>query len=556
MFSVHTLQAKLMVSVFLIVILTAGSMTALVIYTESNKLQTNEMERIFYKADAMRARLGHLMYGKNWRYLMMTLSNAKAADPSMLYFSIIDDQGRVLIADDDSLVGQKWGGHSTPMDPDRPLYSKEMVKKRGQFRIFLSQYPVGEQSGDKVIFEAVYEIVYLGQPMGTFRAGFSRKGMVRHLQFLTLGMVAMGGLVLLAVLGIMYLVIRRHMVPVESFTKHISGLDLGGDGRGLRSGLADLQLEEGQGETRDVRLVKQAFAHMRNQFISAWDQLENHRDNLEQMVDERTKALNRSNEELSRQIKERKEIESRILTVQKLEAIGTLAGGVAHEFNNLFMAITGYATLIQKRSAPGHPNIEKAEKIRDLVENGSRSVQQLLGFARSGKFSPGPLSLNEILSVSLAILSAGKKSLIIEAGYEKDLWMVQADRSQMEQVSMNLLLNAVEAVKEGGTIRVSTRNVELEKFQVSMDKQVSGRYAVVEVRDGGTGIDPDILPRIFDPFFTTKAPGQGSGMGMGLASVFGIVDNHGGFTTVDSKPGRGSTFCVYLPAMDMEKPDE
>jgi len=554
MFTPRTLHAKHLVSVFLIVILTISSMTALVMFIEKKQYQETELERIFYKADAMRTRLGHLMYGKNWRYLMMTLSNAKAADPSMLYFVITGVDGHVLIADDPALVGQERFDLTTVIDGD-PLYSKQDTGSKGLFNIFLSQYRSDIKPGDpghadrgEVIFEAVYNIVYLGQPMGQFRTGFSRSKINRHLVFLTSGMLGTGLLVLFAVLTIIYLVIRRHMIPVDSFIRHISGLDLSRDGSSFRQSLADLHLGERSGETLDVRKLKQAFRHLRGQFVSAWDQLENHRDNLEQMVDERTLALNRSNEQLSRQISERKEIESRILTVQKLEAIGTLAGGVAHEFNNLFMAISGYATLIQKHSDSGHPNVEKAEKIRRLVETGASSVQQLLGFARSGKFDPGPMNLNEILRVSLVILESSRKELKIKTHYATNLWTVQADRSQMEQASMNLLLNAAEAMPASGTIRIRTQNLELSNFQVSLDKQMSGRFVMLSVQDEGPGIDPDILPRIFDPFFTTKAMGQGSGMG--LASVFGIVENHGGFTTAESKQNCGSTFCIYLPALD------
>ncbi len=283
--------------------------------------------------------------------------------------------------------------------------------------------------------------------------------------------------------------------------------------------------------------------------LSSWDQLENHRHHLEQMVIERTRELSETNEKLFDQIQERKEIESRILTVQKLEAIGTLAGGIAHEFNNLFMAIIGNASLIQKRAEPGHPIIEKAEKICGLVETGSQSIQQLLGFARSGKYAPGPLNMNEVLRQNLTIFTRSRKDLEITAVYCPDLWSVLADRSQMEQVIMNLLINASEAMPEKGRFHVETRNHIFQAYQVSLEKTVSGRFVLFCIKDEGRGIDPEILPRIFDPFFTTKQ--MGIGTGMGLASVFGITENHGGFTTVESRKGQGSVFCVYLPAMEL-----
>lgn len=557
MFSPRTLQTKLLVSVFFIVIFTVTTMTALVIYIEKRQNQENELERIFYKTEAMNKRLGHLMYSRNWRFVMMTLSNAKKADPSMVFFTITGTDGKVLISDDETLVGSNTYNTTRIIDPDQPLVLKEGEKNNhngsDRFAIFLSQYLAEldssprSPSSHEIIFEAVYDISYLGDALGTLRVGFTREDMRNRLLFLTSGMLGTGMLVLIAILVMIFLVIRNHMIPMDSFVRHISGVDLNRSGKSLKDSLADVSLEAKSGETKDVRQLKQAFNHIRGQFFLAWDQLEQHRNNLEQMVEERTQALNQSNEQLSLQIKERKEIEARILTVQKLEAIGTLAGGIAHEFNNLFMAITGYSTLIQKKAEPGHPNIEKAEKIRQLVETGSQSVQQLLGFARSGKYEPGPLNLNEVLKLNLVILSSSKKGLTVDTDYSKNLWTVYADRSQLEQVAMNLMLNAVEAMSGKGRIRVKTQNLELQGFQVSLEKKVSGRFVMFSVDDSGIGIHPDVLPRIFDPFYTTKEMGKGSGMG--LASVFGIIENHGGFTMVESELEKGSTFSVYLPVL-------
>ena len=367
----RNLQTKLLVSVCVIVSVTVSVLSILVFYMEKKRVQAHELERIYYKADAMKKRLGHLMYGENWRYLMMTLSNAKKADPSLLFFAVTDPDGRVLVADDDTLVGKTFG-RTQPQVPENPLIRKPASPDggagMGEFRIFLSRYtPNSEQPAahnGEFIFEVVYDIVYLNKPMGQLRAGYSRADMNRHLKVLLLSMLGTGVLILMGIILLIYLVIRWHMIPIESFVAQLSSVDFSREGRSFRDSLSAIPLDDDPKETRDVRQLKQAFQHIRKQFVRAWDQLEDHRTNLTQIVDERTAALNASNEQLSRQIKERKEIESRLLTVQKLEAIGTLAGGVAHEFNNLFMAITGYATLIQKRSEPGHQNIEMAEKIR------------------------------------------------------------------------------------------------------------------------------------------------------------------------------------------------
>jgi len=542
MLSHRTLQTKLLVSVFLIVSIMVTALTVLVIYVEKNRFQKKELDRIYLMTNAMNKQLGHLMHGKNLRYLMIILSNAKAADKSVLFFAVTDTTGKVLVSDRENLIGNPSFDLTRYRAPGLPLYRKAGPDETQRFQIYLASYPSdGKAKGqEEAVFEAVHNIVYLGQSMGQLRVGFSRKPITQHLVLLTAGMLGTGISVLAVILALIYVVIQNHMVPVESFINRIASLDLSREGISLKESLKAIPLEREPGETRDVHQLKQAFEHLRDQFVDACDQLENHKANLERMVVRRTADLNR-------QIEERKEIEARLLTVQKLEAIGTLAGGIAHEFNNLFMAITGYATLIQKRVPPGHPNVEKADRIRDLVQTGSQSVQQLLGFAKSGPFDPGPLNLNEVSRGSLVILTRSRKELEINTRYRENLWSVKADRSQMEQVVMNLLLNASDAMPEKGKIVVQTQNHTLEAFPVSLDKKVSGRFVCLSVSDTGRGILPEYLPRVFDPFFTTKKMGTGSGMG--LASVFGIVENHGGFITVDSELGRGTRFDVYLPAL-------
>lgn len=493
-----TLQTKLLVSVFIIVSLTIVSITAVVSFIVKKQFQQTELNRVYYESCAFKNRLGQLMYGQNYRSLMITLSNAKTVNPAILYFLLTDKKGTILIADNETLIGQNQFAAANIQDKNDPLYTNT-ARLKGEissdvFKIYLSRLTTDiHEKADihdkdslkgrarEIIFDAIWEISYMGAPMGELRVGFSRHEMKRHLWMLTGIMLGTGFMVLLVTLFMIFWVIRMNMSPLASAKFH------------------------------------------------------------------------EINEQLTLQIRERKEIESRLLTVQKLEAIGTLAGGIAHEFNNLFMAITGYATLIQKQAAPGHSNIEKAEKIRRLVDTGSQSIQQLLGFARSGKYDPGPLNLNGVLRQNLFIFSRSRKDLEIGTVYCPDLWSVQADRSQMEQVIMNLLLNASEAMPEKGFLQVETQNVVLDKKAVSPGKRVSGRFVLFCIKDEGRGIDKEILPRIFDPFFTTKHMGVGTGMG--LASVFGIIDNHGGITTVDSPEGKGSMFCVYLPALE-SKPIE
>ncbi len=554
-----TLQKKLLVPVFIIVSLTILSITAVVTIIVKDQFQQAELNRIYYETDALKKRLGQLMYGQNFRYLMLTLSNAKETNPAILFFLLTDGNGKILIADNEAFINQNSFPVASIQDKNAPLYDNlkqakgEIVPDR--FKIYLSQLTTDIRDKKlikgrnmEIIFDAIWEISYLGEKMGELRVGFSRQRMKQNLWILTGAMLGTGFLVLLVTLFMIFLVIRQNMFPLAAFVGKLSLLHQNPSGQNLRNNIANISLEGKRTEVEEILNLKRAFRNIRDLFVSNWDQLEDHRRNLEQMVEDRTIELHEMNEKLRLQIQERKEIESRLLNVQKLEAVGTLAGGIAHEFNNLFMAITGNATLIQRRTKEGHPNIEKAEKIRELVDTGSRSIQQLLGFARSGKYDPGPLNLNLVLRRNMSIFCASRKDLEIRTAYCPDLWSVQADRSQMEQVIMNLLLNASEAMPKKGCLQVETKNVVLDKKFISRGKVVSGRFVLFCIKDEGSGIEEKILPRIFDPFFTTKPMGVGTGMG--LASVFGITDNHGGVTTVDSSPGKGSVFCVYLPALE------
>ncbi len=338
------------------------------------------------------------------------------------------------------------------------------------------------------------------------------------------------------------------MKPLDSFLLQLSDLHKADGGSAFRKNFEKIHLDQKDSDIEEVQKLKEVFAKIRDAVILNWDQLENHRNNLEKMVDERTREHNGLIKKLARQIQERKEIETRLLNVQKLEAIGTLAGGIAHEFNNLFMAITGYASLIQKQSEPGHPNVEKAEKIMDLLDNGSQSIKQLLGFARSGKYDPGPLNINEVLRVNLDMFKRTRKDIAIVTQFTREIWNITADRSQMEHIIMNLLLNASEAMPGNGKIFIETNNVVLDKKKVGMDKIVSGRFVHLSIRDQGRGIENKYIQRVFDPFFTTKPISAGTGLG--LASVYGIVDNHDGFITVESVVGKGTVFSVFFPALE------
>jgi two-component system, cell cycle sensor histidine kinase and response regulator CckA len=249
-----------------------------------------------------------------------------------------------------------------------------------------------------------------------------------------------------------------------------------------------------------------------------------------------------------RDITMEKKLEAQLLHAQKMESIGTLAGGLAHDFNNLLMGILGNASLMMEDIEPNHPHYQKLRSIEHQVRSGSALNQQLLGFARGGKYEVKPSDLNVLVAQSSEMFGRTHREIIIHQLLQEDLSPVEIDRGQMEQVMINLYVNAWQAMPGGGTLSLETRNVLLDKQTADTHSVQPGRYVRMSVTDTGTGMDEATQQRIFDPFFTTKEMGQGSGLG--LASVYGIVSNHNGFVTVRSEVDRGSTFTIYLPSYD------
>jgi PAS domain S-box-containing protein len=245
---------------------------------------------------------------------------------------------------------------------------------------------------------------------------------------------------------------------------------------------------------------------------------------------------------------ERKLIQAQLLQSQKMEAIGTLAGGIAHDFNNILGGIQGYVSLMQIDLPPDHPHRERLQKIEDQVGSGSNLTRQLLGFGRGGKYEVKPTNLNDIIEESSEIFIRTHKELSVYREFEKELWSAETDKGQIEQVLLNLYINAWQAMPEGGDLSLATQNAVLGELDVKPYGLNPGRYVKISVTDTGTGIDENIKNHIFEPFFTTKGPGKGTGLG--LASAYGIIENHGGFIKVESALGKGARFDIYLPATD------
>lgn len=257
---------------------------------------------------------------------------------------------------------------------------------------------------------------------------------------------------------------------------------------------------------------------------------------------------------VARDISDRLLLESQLQQAQKMEALGTLAGGIAHDFNNLLMGIEGNAALMLLDIDYSHPHYDKLKKIEQCVKNGADLTQQLLGFARSGKYQAKPTNLNDLVYRSSEMFGRTKKEIRIHTKFQPDLWTAEVDQVQIEQVLLNLYINAWQAMPMGGELFLQTENVTLDDLQVKPYGIHSGRYVKVAVTDTGTGMDKATLGKIFDPFFTTKEPGRGTGLG--LASAYGIIKNHFGVINVYSEKGLGSTFQFYLPASEAKVIDK
>lgn len=278
---------------------------------------------------------------------------------------------------------------------------------------------------------------------------------------------------------------------------------------------------------------------------------------LEKIVMKRTAQLQAKNKELSDEIEERrraegerKKLESKLQEAQKMEALGKLAGGIAHDFNNLLMGIQGNISLLLLHMDPADPKYERLKNSEKYVIKGSELTRQLLGFARGGKYEVKPTDLNGLIIECSKLFGRTKKEISLDLDFEEDVWTVCIDRAQIEQVLLNLFVNAWQAMPGGGDLLIQSRNVTVDGENENGDRRKAGRYVKISVTDHGIGMDQKTMKRIFDPFFTTKEVGRGTGMG--LASAYGIVQNHGGFFQVQSEVGQGSTFSFFLPAEDRQ----
>jgi len=308
-----------------------------------------------------------------------------------------------------------------------------------------------------------------------------------------------------------------------------------------------------------VKLLPQALAIptpkslrvANDQLRATTDELRSSQGMLEVRIEQRTAALRQANEVLTQEIAERRQAEEalrvsqqKLRHAQKMEAVGRLAGGVAHDFNNLLSVVLSYSDMLLQMAGPEHPMRTELKQIQNAGLRAETLTQQLLAFSRQQVLQPKPVDLNDVVhSVEKMLGRLIGEHIVLTATLDPELGLVHVDRSQIEQVIVNLVVNARDAMPKGGRVVISTANVSADP---------SGNEEILlQIRDEGVGMDPGTLERIYEPFFTTKEMGKGTGLG--LATVLGIVEQSGGRIAVESHVGSGTTFRIHFPRMTSDE---
>jgi PAS domain S-box-containing protein len=250
-----------------------------------------------------------------------------------------------------------------------------------------------------------------------------------------------------------------------------------------------------------------------------------------------------------RDITEQERLQEQLQKAERMQSIGTLAGGIAHDFNNLLMGVQGRTSLMLLDVDNSHPFHGQLKGIEDHVKRAADLTNQLLGFAMGGKYQVAPVDLNRLIQENISMFARTKKELSINLKFQEKIWSAAIDRSQIDQVLLNLYVNAWQAMPGGGRLYIQTQNCRLDDKFVKPFHVEPGKYIEISITDTGVGMDGETRKRIFDPFFTTKERGRGTGLG--LASAYGIIKNHEGIITVRSEKGKGTTFTIYLPVSDI-----
>ncbi len=318
-------------------------------------------------------------------------------------------------------------------------------------------------------------------------------------------------------------------------------------------GKSDLPLQLKHLGNDEIGELGEAFISTSARLAKTSEKVRKYQEKLEELVASRTSALQESNQRLQQQIEERnrmeedrKRLEELFRQSQKMEAVGTLAGGVAHDFNNILQMISGQVQLLLIKKDSSDPEVATLCEINQTVSRASELVRRLLTFSRKMETAPQRMNLNVMVISTVKLLSRTiPKMITIESHLDENLRDVMADYNQMEQILMNLTSNASDAMPEGGTLKIATENCTVDADQSRFLDVAPGSYVVLSVADTGTGMDESVKKRIFEPFFTSKEIGKGTGLG--LSTVYGIVQDHNGHISCYSEPGNGTRFFIYLP---------
>ncbi len=300
-------------------------------------------------------------------------------------------------------------------------------------------------------------------------------------------------------------------------------------------------------ESDKTGMLAAGFNEMLSQIQARDKELDLYRQQLEEKVELRTAELAHANERLLHELAERQRTEDQLRHSQKMEAVGLLAGGVAHDFNNVLTAIIGYGTLTQMKMKADDPLLHNVVEILAAAQRAANLTQGLLAFSRKQVIKVMPVDLNLIIERCSELLRRmiGEDISLTQNLAKEDL-IVAADNSQLDQVLMNLATNARDAMTHGGSLQIETHRVDLdERYVLTHPYMKAGSYALIVVSDTGEGMDAETTGRIFEPFFTTKEVGRGTGLGMSI--VFGIIKQHNGYINVYSERGTGTTFKIYIP---------
>lgn len=358
-------------------------------------------------------------------------------------------------------------------------------------------------------------------PVGTLDVWFSRDEIhAMQARLIRIAGITVFFSILLLVLGMQFLMSRLLQGPMHNLLQSV---------RSIAAGNYD-------------NVIKPVPQHDINAIITEVNfmaaRIAEHTNRLEEEIQERKQAE-----------KDREQLQNQLIQARKMESIGTLAGGVAHDFNNQLHVIMGNIELLLQNKPADHPDRKRLDAIAKSIDRASQLVRQLLLFSRKTEAVKQPVYLNREVLETVALMERTIPKMIrLETDLDKAAWPIHADPLQVEQVLMNLAGNASDAMPNGGRLLIETKNMLIdEDFARNQLDALPGPYVLLAVSDTGCGMEPEITERIFDPFFTTKEVGKGTGLG--LATIYGIVRAHNGYIRCYSAPGQGTTFKVFWPAM-------